>query len=476
MTLPELGIGITYFPGLEPVLERHAGSIQVLEIEPQTFWTCSRDGILRIQESTLDTVRAYSFPKLIHGVGAPVGGTLPPAPAQREPMRRTIDILRPAWVSEHLSFNRIRENGREAETLFLLPPCQTREGVRAAVRSIQAMAEMVQMPLAVETPMSYLRPRRGEMEDGRFLCSVVEAADCGIVLDLHNLWVNERNGRQSVEDFLNQIPLERVWEMHVAGGEEWHGYWLDAHAGPMHEEFYELAGRMLPRIPHLRALIFEMFPSYLPVVGESFFAAEFEKLHRLWDRRGRGGARTRPPAMPPPAGETALPAPAEWECALGRVALGKAPQNDLETELSQDPGTSVMQELVKEFRAAYVMSALRLSSRLMLLSMGERKFRSLLAEYWSRTMPRSFASCEGEAFAAFLRARHLEIPWLEQVIDFDLAVLAAQIERRPKIVKFSIAPLPLLRALGSGRMPQEYEPGDYELVVTPGMEPPQPRL
>ncbi len=454
MNLPELGVGITYFPGLEPAVDRHAGFIQVLEVEPQTFWTRARSGELRIQESTLRQVRSYPFAKLVHGVGAPVGGTLPPHPAHTEPMRQTIGILQPAWVSEHLSFNRIIDGAEEQETLFLLPPRQTLEGVRAAVRSIRAMADALGMPVAVETAVSYMRTRQDEMADGEFFRTVVECADCGILLDLHNLWVNQRNGRQSVEAFLDQTPLDRVWEVHVAGGEELGGLWLDAHSGPMQEAFYELAQRVVPLLPNLRALIFEMFPSYLPRLGDEFFGEEFERLHRLWDLRGRSCRRSRPSA-------------GEWEAALGRVALKRQPRNDLERELADEPGAGVMQELIGEFRAGYVLSALRLSSRLLLLALGEAGFRELLAKFWAASMPHSFASQEGEAFAAFLKDQNLAIPYLAEVIEFDLALLATQVDNEPKLVKFTVAPLPMLRALGEGRMPTEFEEGEYELLVTP---------
>ena len=69
------------------------------------------------------------------------------------------------------------------------------------------------------------------MPDGAFAAQVAEAADCGIVLDLHNLLCNERNGRQWVEGFLAAIPPHRVWEIHVAGGKSQRGFWLDAHSG-----------------------------------------------------------------------------------------------------------------------------------------------------------------------------------------------------------------------------------------------------
>ena len=147
-----------------------------------------------------------------------MGGTLPPDPAQLPPFLRTIEALQPPWVSEHLSFNRARGPGGVYNTGFLLPPRQTTEGIRSAVRSIRAMADAIGLPFAVETGVNYLHQREDELDDGRFVAEVVEGADCGLLLDLHNLWANQRNGRQAIEEYLAQLPLERVWEVHLAGG------------------------------------------------------------------------------------------------------------------------------------------------------------------------------------------------------------------------------------------------------------------
>lgn len=114
------------------------------------------------------------------------------------------------------------------------------------------------MPFAVETGVNYLHPRAEELPDGAFVAGVAMAADCGILLDLHNVWTNERNGRQAVDDFVAQIPLERVWEVHLAGGSELEGYWLGSHSGGIPDELHALAARVIPQLPNLRALIFEI--------------------------------------------------------------------------------------------------------------------------------------------------------------------------------------------------------------------------
>ena len=175
------------------------------------------------------------------------------------------------WVSEHLSFNRVTDESGEWQSGFLLPPRQTMSGVEAAVASVRALAVRLPVPLAIETGVNYLRPRSEELLDGEFVACVADEADCGILLDLHNVWTNERNGRQALADYIDQIPLERVWEIHLAGGHGHRGFWLDAHSGAVPLELMELATRIVPRLPNLKAIVFELFPSYFPKISFSEF-------------------------------------------------------------------------------------------------------------------------------------------------------------------------------------------------------------
>lgn len=127
--------------------------------------------------------------------------------------------------------------------------------------NIRFLKRHLPVPLAVETGVDYLKPLPGEMPDGEFFRSVAEQADCGILLDLHNLWANERNGRQPICEVVNQLPLERVIEMHLAGGQEYGGYWVDAHSGLADPELMDIARQVVPRLPNLKAITFEIMPS-----------------------------------------------------------------------------------------------------------------------------------------------------------------------------------------------------------------------
>ena len=118
------------------------------------------------------------------------------------------------------------------------------------------------VPVAFETGVNYLRPQPDEIPDGLFVRRVAEAADCGILLDLHNLLTNERNGRVPLRAVFDDIPHERVWEIHLAGGREYHGYWLDSHSGHIDDDLFTAAGAVVGGV--LIGVIESMAGFYLP--------------------------------------------------------------------------------------------------------------------------------------------------------------------------------------------------------------------
>ena len=102
MNLPELGVGLTWFAGLEPVLDENAGLIDLLEIEPQSFWRRqSSTHALVIDQPSLQSLRDRPMPKLIHSVALPVGGTHAPHSSELGLLRHFALELDVPWLSEH---------------------------------------------------------------------------------------------------------------------------------------------------------------------------------------------------------------------------------------------------------------------------------------------------------------------------------------------------------------------------------------
>ena len=467
-----LGVGITYSEAIVPLLERRPELFPVVEIEPQTTWirTAVAASPYRVKEEVIERLLSLPGQKLIHSVGTPVGGSVRPEPAQLALLRDAIARFEAPWVSDHLSFNQTPEFA----TGFFLPPRQTIAGVSTVTRSIRDLQESLSVPVVVETGVNYLRPRSDELRDGNFVRRVSEAADCGLLLDLHNVFTNALNGRQPLDAFLDDLPLERVWEVHLAGGMELDGFWLDAHSGAIPDALYSVAEQLIPRLPNLGAIIFEIFPSFVPVVGLDLVEEQIHRLHALWRRRA--------PLVTQPSVGQSLPIvvsspgvsvasqdaemPDAWERALGSLVIGRS-SNDLLRELGADPGVKLIAGLIFEFRASMVVGTLRLTSRLLLLALGQTAFRTILLDYCQRIPPQLYGSLEAEAFGRYIRELHLEVPHLAKVLEFEQATLTTLCDDRTRVVTFDFEPLPLLRALAEGRLPTEAGVrGHFEIELT----------
>jgi uncharacterized protein (UPF0276 family) len=467
--LPELGVGMVYFAGLEPLLEAHPGVVDLLEIEPQTTWLerPNRPGEILVQPEVEAHLAQLPYRKLVHSVGTPVGGSVPGIEMQLPLLRDCVKRWNAPWASEHLAFNLTPD----FFTGFFLPPRQTDAGIDVYVPAIRRLADAVKVPFAFETGVNYLRPRADEIPDGAFIAEVAQEAECGILLDLHNIYANEWNGRQKVRDFLQQIPLDRVWEMHVAGGFELDGYWLDAHSGAMPDAMVALAREIIPHLPNLKAIVFEVFTSFLPRFGLDAVRDEMEKVRSLWELRR--------PAIPSLTRTTATPhnrkreresqvEVAEWESALGGLAIGQQPKGAVAIELASDKGVELMRGLIHEFRASMVVGVYRLSCRMMMLVLTPDVFRAILEDFWKHHPPHQYAAAEADSFMNYLRGKNIHWPQLAKVIEFEKAAMEVVLNGEPRVVKFEADPFPLLRALAEGRLPEGVpQIGDFEIELKP---------
>src|SRR5262249_9614303 len=152
---------------------------------------------------------------------------------------------------------------------------------------------------------------------------------------------------------------------------------------------------------------------------------QVERLHALWARRAQG---SKPPPAPlrsrlaPDRHDAA--SPAAWERALGRLVIGRRADDELSREFEDEPGVHVVQGLIHEFSASMIVGVLRLTSRLLMLTLGPEAFRALLDDYWSKTPPQMYAALEADAFACYLEALDLRVPHLARLLEFERAAIA----------------------------------------------------
>ena len=472
MKIPELGIGLTYHPVLDLLLEKHGGLIQVLEIEPQTHWVQPDPfaSSFVIDQIALQKIKSYPVHKLMHSIGFPVGGSRLPDKIEYPLHHEMIEALGVPWMSEHLSFNKAECRGGEFVTNYMLPPLQTNKGVEAAVRTIKSTQSQIPIPLAVETGVNYFRIIPGHLSDGNFTKLVAEKADCGILLDLHNILTNQINGRYSMEEFLSEIPLERVIELHVAGGKMRGDFYIDSHSGKIPDNLFELAERLIPNLPNLGAIIFEIFPDYLADIGSGLVEKDLEHLNRLWDNRKKKRIVVKKPDLKHNniKGEVNNLAntisPDEWEDIVASLVTRQSDESPIK-ELSEDPAIELIRGLIESFRASMVSESFRYTSRLLMIYLGVEEYEKLLADFWKEKTPEPFASTEGANFIEYLERNGISVFGFPEIVAFERAYLATLIDGQERVVNFPFDPLSFMKALGEARKPHKIYEGNYELAI-----------
>lgn len=468
---PKLGVGMIFSPALRPWLERrfkaatpNAPFLDVLEIEPQTLWLADDAFVGPFYEfgPGIELFRSLPGAKLVHSVSLPLGGTRTPNPVQCALIRDTAKRLESPWVSEHLSVGGTPHHASG----FFLPPLQTNEGVEIAVRNIRDFAEAVELPVAVETGVAYLARKDFEMADGDFVAEVVSQADCGILLDLHNVYCNARNGRFRMDEFLASLPMERVWEVHLAGGMEQSGFWLDAHSGPIPSDLKAIAREVLADLPNLGALNFEIYDSFVEQTGEDALDRTIDELRDLWSGVGRSVSDASPMTLSPAIPKDASSDPELWEAALTEAVWKAQPEAHPHPE--DDAAIALYAKLARSFRGSMLARTLPRAVRYLILR-ESKAVEAILSRYFEDVSPRLYAPLEAAAFAEWISASGDDDRLLQGLLDYDLALLQTLRDGKPHIVRFPGNPAPVFEALAERRLPTCPEPPEWELELLPDL-------
>ena len=198
----------------------------------------------------LDKVREH-YPIVLHGVSLSIGST---DPLNRDYLGRLASLARrfePAWISDHLCWTGV--GGRNLHDLMPLP--YTEEALRHVARRIRTVQEILERPILIENVSSYMEFADSTLSEWEFLAAVAQEADCGILLDINNIFVSAFNHRFDPVTYIDMIPIERVVQFHMAGHSEHGAFLLDTHDHPVREEVWSLYDYALRRFGPVSTLI-----------------------------------------------------------------------------------------------------------------------------------------------------------------------------------------------------------------------------
>jgi uncharacterized protein (UPF0276 family) len=208
-----------------------------------------------------------------HGVSMYFGSA---QAADREHLRRLKALVKRTntpWLSDHLCWGSV--DGTYSHDLLPLP--YTWEAVEKTAARIREVQDYLEIPVAVENVSSYAEFTDSEMTEWQFLTEVVERADCGILLDVNNIYVSSVNHDFDPLDYVNFVPAERVAQMHVAGHSRYEKYILDTHDGPVIDPVWALYARAIERTGPVPTLLEwdDRIPSFDEVHAEALKAKKY---------------------------------------------------------------------------------------------------------------------------------------------------------------------------------------------------------
>jgi hypothetical protein len=243
--------------------------------------------------------------------------------------------------------------------------------------------------------------------------------------------------------------------------------WLDAHSGAIPEPVLEIASEWIPEMPNLGAIVFEITDEYLPQFGMDGVVRQVEAMNRLWNLRSASQEIQVPKlgGQDVISDQTSLAVCRWWECALGGLVVGRPASSPLGARLQTDPGVQLLRELVSDARAGFISQGLRYTMSLLLSACGTAVVRELLKDFMSSCPPELFVSAEADAFARFLRSRPVMVPYLEEVLAFEHALVRATLYGESSTVRFTHEPTSLFESLGQGRLPNDSPHQDFPILI-----------
>jgi uncharacterized protein (UPF0276 family) len=208
-----------------------------------------------------------------HGVGLYFGSAEAPNRDHLKRLKTLVQRTKTPWLSDHLCWGSV--DGVYSHDLLPMP--YTFAAAKRTAEKIRQVRDYLEVPIAVENVSSYTEFHVSEMTEWEFLSEVVELADCGVLLDVNNIYVSSKNHSFNPYNYVDQVPHHRVAQMHIAGHTKFEKYLLDTHDHAPPDPVWKLYAHAT-RLCGVTATLLEWddkIPSFEEVHNEALKANEF---------------------------------------------------------------------------------------------------------------------------------------------------------------------------------------------------------
>ncbi len=258
---PDLGIGVGLRTVHFPTILSEWPAVDWFEAITENF--LDTGGRPR---DVLDGVAAR-YPVVLHGVSLSIGGSGPLDRSYLAKVRALAARTKARWVSDHVCFTGVA--GRNTHDLLPIPYDEAT--LRHVVRRVRAVSDILERPLVLENPSSYIAYAASSMPEWEFLSRLAEEADCGLLLDVNNVHVSAFNHGYDPVAYLDALPADRIVQVHLGGHTHKGAYILDTHSDRVAEAVWRLYRRVILRTGPVSTLLEwdEKIPAFAVVLAEA---------------------------------------------------------------------------------------------------------------------------------------------------------------------------------------------------------------
>lgn len=228
---PDLGVGV----GLRPEYYAHLTE----------HWPNDVDFFEVISENFIDTegrplyyldMFAERYPIVLHGVSLSIGTTDPINFEYLAKLKALADRVNAPWMGDHVCWTGV--GGKNGHDLYPVPYNEVT--LKHLVDRIRTVQDFLERPLVMENPSTYASFTVSTMTEQEFIRRMADEADCALLLDVNNIYVQARNHDLDMWDYLKQVPFDRVTQIHVAGHTDKGDHCVDTHDNYVVDPVWEL--------------------------------------------------------------------------------------------------------------------------------------------------------------------------------------------------------------------------------------------
>ncbi len=272
-TQKSLGAGIGFREQFRGSVFLNQDKIDFLEITTDHYLDAKPDKL-----GALKLLKEH-FPLIPHSLELSLGSAEGIDEEYLEKVAEIVEFIKPPWFSDHLCFT--RSGGVKIGHLAPVP--YTKEAVRVFVKNIAQVKSRIKTPLILENITYLVRFPSSEMPESEFIKTILEETDCGLLLDVTNLYINSQNFGFCWRKFLDEIPLERVVQLHFVGSNRHGKRLIDAHANKTEREIWEVFAEVCKR-SEIKGAVLERdadFPPFEEILEELETARGLMKIQNL---------------------------------------------------------------------------------------------------------------------------------------------------------------------------------------------------